>query len=145
MVTVTVEQKEYEVEEGISLEEIAKQYGSCEQGQIVLAYVNRHLCELHKKVSQDAVIEFVTTTDKIGFSTYKRSMILMMMKAFRDVLKERGTTGRIRVLFSIDKGFYCELESKGTKLSQDLLDAASTRMRELADADIPIVKSTYKS
>ncbi|MCM1497491.1 MAG: nucleoside kinase [Clostridium sp.] len=145
MVTVTIEQKEYQVEEGICLEELAKQYGSCERGQIVLAYVNRHLCELHKKISQDAVIEFVSTTDKIGFSTYKRSMILMMMKAFRDVLKDRGTTGHIRVLFSIDKGFYCELESRGAELKQDLLDAAEARMRELAEADIPIVKSTYKS
>lgn len=145
MVTVTIGDKEYKVEEGTRLEELAHRYGVCDQGQIVLAYVDRHLCELHKEVEEDAVIEFVSTTDKIGYDTYKRSMILMMMKAFRDVLKTKGTTGRIRVLFSLSKGFYCELESKGEKVSQKLLDEVAARMTELVDANNPIIKSTYRS
>lgn len=145
MITVTIDQKEYEVEEGTCLKELVQRFGSCEQGQIVLAYVNRHLCELHKKVKENALIEFVPTTDKVGYSTYKRSMILMMLKAFRDVLKTKNTTGQIRVLFSICNGFYCELESEGEKVSQTLLDEVAARMTEIVNADLPIVKSTYKS
>lgn len=145
MVTVTIDNKEYKVEEGTRIEELAQKYGVCAQGQIVLAYVDQHLCELHKEVKEDAAIEFVSTTDKIGYDTYKRSMILMMMKAFRDVLKARGTTGRIRVLFSLSKGFYCELESKGERVSQKLLDEVTARMTELVNANSPIVKSTYQT
>lgn len=145
MISITIGDKTYEEEGGVRLEEVAKKYGTCEKGDIVLAYVNGHLSELHKKVKESAEIRFVATTEKIGFDTYKRSMILMMMKAFRDVLRTRGTTGRIRVLFSISKGFYCELESKGAKVSQDLLDEVQKKMEELVAQNIPIVKSTYKS
>ena len=111
MITVKIQNQEYSVEEGITLEELAKRYGKEDKGQIVLAYRNNYLCELPKTVTEDAEIEFVTTADKIGIATYKRSMVIMMMKAFREVLKEKGTTGKIRVLFSLSKGFYCELES----------------------------------
>lgn len=145
MVKVTILGKTYEVEEGTTLETMAKQFGSCEKGEIVLAYVNGHLSELYKTVAEDAEISFVSTSEKIGLNTYKRSMTLMMMKAMRDVLKERGATGRIRVLFSLSKGYYCELDSKTVSLSQELLDDVTARMKELAEAKLPIVKSTYKS
>lgn len=145
MVTVKIEGKEYEAEEGVSLEALATQYGICEEGQIVLAYRNGHLCELHKTVTEDAEISFVSTTDKIGFSTYKRSVILMMMKAFQDVLKERGTRGRIRLLFSLSKGFFCELDRSKEPLTEELLKAVETRMKEMVEENIPIEKYTYQS
>ena len=145
MVTVTMNGKGYEVESGVTLKELAKQYGTCEKGDIVLAYQNGHLCELHRTVTEDCEVEWVPTTNKIGLSSYKRSMILMMMKAFRDVLKTKGTTGRIRVLFSLSKGFYCELDKSETVVTPALLQEVEARMRELCEADIQIEKSTYKS
>lgn len=145
MITVYIDNQEYEVEENMSLKELAKQYGKSEKGEIVLAYRNGHLCELHKKVKKNADIKFVTTAEKIGLSAYKRSMIIMMMKAFREVLKEKGTTGKIRVLFSLSKGFYCELDSKKEKVSQELLDEVAEKMKGMVEADIPIEKYTYSS
>lgn len=145
MITVTIDTKKYEVDEGIVLEDIAQKYGVCGKGEIVLAYVNGHLSELHKTIDESAVIEFVSTADKIGYDTYKRSMILMMMKAFREVLRRKGTTGRIRVLFSLGKGFYCELDSRGASVNQTLLNEVADKMEELVNKNIPIVKSTYRS
>lgn len=145
MVTVTIDEKCHEVAEGTALEKLAKKYGACEKGEIVLAYRNGHLCELHKTVTEDAEVVFITTADKIGMDTYKRSMVLMMLKAFRDVLKERGTTGRIRVLFSLSRGFYCELDSAKEAVSQELLDEVAARMESLVKEDIAIEKHTYQS
>lgn len=145
MITVKIDEEEYQIEEGCTLEEIAKKYGSCKKGQIVLAYKNGHLCELYKTVDEDAEISFVTTAEKVGLDTYKRSMILMMMKAFREVLKERGTTGRIRVLFSLSKGFYCELDSVKESISDGLLKAVKDKMTELVKENMPIEKYTYNS
>ena len=145
MTTVYIDNQKYEVAEDISLEELAKQYGKSKKGEIVLAYRNGHLCELYKKVKKNAEIKFVTTAEKIGLATYKRSMIIMMMKAFREVLKNKGTTGRIRVLFSLGKGFYCELDSKKEKVSQELLDEVAAKMESIVEADIPIKKYTYSS
>ncbi len=145
MVTIKVDGNLYDVEEGTTLERIAKKYGSGDKGEIVLAYQNGHLSELHRTVIADGEIRFVTTTDKVGASSYKRSMILMMMKAFRDVLKTRNTTGRIRVLFSLSKGFYCELDRCTVAVDEKLLEDVEQRMGELRDADLPIIKNTYKS
>ena len=145
MMQITVDGVTRKVEEGTTLEQVAKQYGKCENGQIVLAYQNRHLCELFKPVKEHAQITFVCTSDKIGIETYRRSMVLMMLKAFRDVLKEQDATGRIRVLFSLSKGLYCELNSKQVKLSQELLEKVTVRMQELVDADLPIEKHTYNA
>lgn len=145
MITVKIAEQEYQIEEGCTLEELAKQYGSCEKGQIVLAYRNGHLCELHKTVEEDAEIVFVTTGEKIGLDTYKRSMILMMMKAFQEVLKKRETTGRIRVLFSLSKGFYCELDSEKASVDEELLQAVKEKMSELVKLNITIEKYTYNS
>lgn len=145
MITVTIDGISHEVASGIRLEELAKKYAVCKQGRAVLAYVNGYLCELYKTVDQDAKLTFVTTADKIGIETYKRSMTLLMMKAFRDVLRKRGTTGRIRVLFSLSKGVYCELDCEKEKVTPALLCEVEDKMKELVEADVPIVKSTYKS
>ena len=146
MIKVTIDNNVYEVEEGITLREIAAKYGkSPDDGEIVLAYRNGHLCELFKTVDEDAEISFLTTTSKIGGSTYKRSTILLMMKAFRDVAKRTGTSGRIRVLFSLSKGFYCEFKNKNVVVTEEMLREVEERMHEMVREDIPIEKKTYPS
>ena len=145
MIQITIDGVTHKVEANATLEQVAKEYGSCDKGQIVLAYQNHHLCELFKPVKEHAQITFVSTADKVGIETYRRSMILMMMKAFRDVLKQQDATGRIRVLFSLSKGLYCELNSKQVKLSEELLKQVEARMQELVAADLPIEKHTYNA
>ena len=146
MIKITIGENQYEVEKGTTLEEIVSKYGHNEgEGEIVLAYRNGHLCELLKTVEEDAVISFITTTDKIGNAAYKRSMILMMMKAFRDVAKRTGISGRVRVLFSLSKGFYCEFNNKKTKVTGELLSDVSDRMHEMVEENIHIEKKTYPS
>lgn len=146
MVKITIGDNVYEVEQGTSLEEIAKKYGEApDDGEIVLAYRNGHLCELFKTVEEDAEISFLTTKSKIGSATYKRSMILLMMKAFRDVAKRTGISGRIRVLFSLSKGFYCEFKNRNVKVTEEMLREVEERMKEMVNENIPIEKKTYPS
>ncbi|MBE5925008.1 MAG: nucleoside kinase [Lachnospiraceae bacterium] len=146
MINITIGDNTYQVEKGTTLEAIAKQYGSPENGEeIVLAYRNGHLCELFKTVEEDATISFLTTADKIGNATYRRSVILMMMKAFRDVAKKTGTTGRIRVLFSLSRGFYCEYKNPNMTVTDEVLKDVEARMHEMVNEDIKIEKKTYPS
>lgn len=145
MIQITVDGVRRKVQEEITLEDVAKEYGHCEKGEIVLAYQNRHLCELFKQVKENADITFVDTTEKIGIETYRRSMILMMMKAFRDVLKLDGATGRIRVLFSLSKGLYCEMASHQAVITEELLRKVEERMHELVQQNVPIEKHTYNA
>lgn len=145
MIKVTMGGEVYPVEKGTTLWELAKEYGNEEAGQIVLAYVNGKLSELYKPVRFDCEISFVTTAQKVGSDTYKRSMTLLMLKSFREVLKKRGSNGWIRILFSFSKGYYCELNSRTAKVTESLLKEVSEKMTELAKQDLPIEKHTYKS
>ena len=65
------EKKEYPV--GTSFREIAKEYQSQYEHDILLASVNGKLAELHKKVTKDCELRFVTTAEKPGMQTYQRN------------------------------------------------------------------------
>ena len=49
-ITVKVYGEQVTLEEGITLLELAERYQEREKHDIVLAYMNQKLCELHKKV-----------------------------------------------------------------------------------------------
>ena len=86
-ITVKVYGEQVTLEEGITLLELAERYQEREKHDIVLAYMNRKLCELHKKVQDGTEIRFLTVADEIGFQSYKRSATLLMLKAIDDVME----------------------------------------------------------
>ena len=54
---------------GISYGEIVEEYQESSRYPIVLVMKDGKLCELHKKLKRDGVLEFVTTGDEIGHKT----------------------------------------------------------------------------
>lgn len=70
-VTVLDEQREYSA--GVSLEKVAGDFQDRYPHRIIMARVNGKLNELHKSLDGDALVEFVTTGDKIGEQSYRDS------------------------------------------------------------------------
>lgn len=136
-VTINGETKEYP--EGTTYREIAGEFQSDYRHQIVLVFVGKYrLQELDRTLPGDCTLRFVTTGDKIGHAAYKRSMSFLLVKAVHDVM-DHGRSGRVRIHFSLDKGYYCTLE--GTeKPDQDFLDRVEERMREMVRLKLPIRK-----
>lgn len=128
---------------GTTYQQIADEYQDRYENDIVLAYENGKLQELRKKVKKDCTLAFETTKGAIGHETYKRSMKLMLVKAVYDVAS-REDIRKVRVHFSIGKGYYCTIEGNIT-LDQEFLDKVENRMREIADQDIPIGKRTVST
>lgn len=62
-ITVKVYGEQVTLEEGITLLELAERYQEREKHDIVLAYMNQKLCELHKKVQDGTEIRFLTVAD----------------------------------------------------------------------------------
>lgn len=135
------EEKLYAV--GTPLLQIAKEYQDREPYDIVLAMRNHKLCELHKTVEEDCSIEFITCAKKAGMQAYKRSMILLALRAFYDVMGSEHID-RIYVDFSIGKGYYCKFRGE-PGLDQQTLEAVEKQMRALAAEDIPIKKRTMET
>lgn len=138
-VNVLDELREYP--SGILLEEIAAELQTRYPHRIIMARVNGKLEELYKRLSKDATIEFVTTGEKIGEQSYRRTATLMLTKAVSDIL---GKDEKLVVQFSVHKGYYCEIDGY-MPMTQELLDKLQLRMEELRDADLPIVKRTVRT
>ena len=99
VITILGEKKEYA--NGTTFEKIAEEYQNQYNNTIALVSENGKIRELHKKVSKDAAIDFITLSNPIGHKTYERSAIMLLVKAVYDVM---GSEVRIKVEFSIGKG-----------------------------------------
>lgn len=129
-----------EYREGTSYLQIAREYQEHYDNDIVLAYVNGKLQELQKPLKSDCILAFETTAGSIGHKTYKRSMSLMLVKAVYDVANHENIR-KVRIHFSVSKGYYCTVEGNIT-LNQEFLDRVEARMREMVEMDMPIEKRT---
>ncbi len=129
--------KEYE--EGTTYQKIAEEYQKNYKHRIVLVALNgTKLRELTKTVSKDCKLSFITTADIAGYKTYKRSLTFLMVKAVYDVCGHKDIE-KVRVDFSVSKGYYCTLEGN-VKVTQEFLDDVETRMRKMIAEKIPIKK-----
>ncbi len=108
--------KKIEVPEGTTFLELAKQYQEQYEEDIVLASFNKRLRELNKHVEADGELTFFTTGDKVGKKAYRRSATLLMQRAVHNLWGKEGIS--VKVLFSISKGYYCELR-QGTPIVED--------------------------
>ena len=80
MVQVTVENERREYEVGTLLKDAAREFQNRFENEILLAFVNGKLQELHKVVRDGTEIHFLTAKDKPGMQTYQRSVTLLLMK-----------------------------------------------------------------
>lgn len=124
----------------ILLEALARSKQKEYSGQIVLARVGGKLIELSKTVSSDAQVEFVTTAHNDGSLTYKRSATLIMLKSIYDIIP-RTEIERVKVEFSLSKGYYCTIKGS-VKVNEEFLNAVKSRMKAVIEADMPIVKKS---
>ena len=139
MIHVIINEERYEYPEGTSLQYIAEDMQSDYSEDIVLAFVNGRLRELFHRVPDGARLDFVTTGNKIGAETYQRSVIFLMLCAFRDVYGPK--IGRqLFVDYQIGNGLFVRFS--GGECTDEMLDAVSDRMMQLVRMDIPFRKES---
>ena len=137
MYRVKVEGEEKTYPEETKLIEIAKEYQKTRDHDIVLAMVDYKLSELGKNIENGSRISFLTTDTVCGNETYRRSLVMVMLKAFYDVY---GTEiDKIEVQYSISKGYYCEVKGQ-LEISEEVLACVRGRMNSIISADIPFEK-----
>lgn len=121
------------------LELYEEKYGE-NKYEVVAATVNRRLRELSASVKPDDEVEFIKTNSIIGFDLYKRSIILLMLKAAKDVLGKPEGDYKIDVMYSISKGYFCRLLDTDEEMNDELIGKIKARMEELVEQDLPIEK-----
>ncbi|MCR5213249.1 MAG: nucleoside kinase [Eubacterium sp.] len=109
------------------------------------AFVNRRLQELGEPVDNNAEVEFLFINSMIGYDMYKRSLILLMLKAIRDVLDKEESRYRVKIMYSLGKGFFCKIEDDETEITDQLLAKIKARMQEMIDFNLPFEKTVYST
>ena len=137
MIKATVNQSIYEVKEGTTLSDLAKQVQLPQEPIILLAYMDGKLRELFTPMTKDCHVRFVTLKEQAGYMAYKRTATLMFLKACEDLLGT-GATTKIALDYSIGNSIFCDF------LEDRVIDEAFARSiqkrMELAKANLPITK-----
>ena len=138
MVHVCVLGENRQYSEDTLLKDVAKEVQESFSHEILLATVDGKLQELHKKVKEGTSVEFLTAADKPGIQTYRRSVLLILLKAFYEVIGAEHIQ-KLSVEYAIANGLF--IESAGSfEKTQELVDRIKAKMREYVAAEIPIMK-----
>ena len=152
--------------ESDTLDAVADRFKDYYEDDIILGIVNGRLRELNKKIKSDCELSFVTTADRDGRRTYRRSVVLLLQRAIYDVY---GSMTQLHVMHSLGEGYYCQLEkavecadSQQEKYNEDTdlqgsrenseksvtehdIDRIVCSMYSFVEKDLPITKHSAKT
>ena len=149
MVSLTIEGEVRQYPAGTSFLAISQEYQEKYPDDIVLVVYNNRLRELNKTAQRDGTLSFVTTADKTGKKTYRRSVTLLMQKAVYNLWGSEHIS--VRVLYSIGQGYYCELREKADgqerviAVDEERAIALKKEMYRLVTEDIEIEKRSMNT
>lgn len=125
--------------ESDTLEAVEDRFKDYYEDDIILGIVNGRLRELNKKIKSDCELSFVTTADRDGRRTYRRSVVLLLQRAIYDVY---GSMTQLHVMHSLGEGYYCQLEKSVTEHD---IDRIVCSMYSFVEKDLPITKHSAKT
>ena len=143
MLQVKIDGKEMTYREGTRYLDAAKEFQKEADSKIVLTSVNGKLKELTKKIKDQDQITFLTIKDKNGFMTYRRSMILLMLKAIYTV-GGFELVDRAGIHYSVGNGFYVTITGQ-KKVEKSFLDQVEKVMHEMVEKKLPIIKTSIST
>lgn len=139
MIKVTAGQSIYEVEEGTTLEQLAKQLQKKEEPVILLAYMDGKLTELFTEIKKDCHVRFVILKEQAGYMAYKRTATFIFLKACEDLLG-KGESTKIAIDYSIGNSIFCDFSSMERIVDDKFAHSIQKRMEQLYESDLPITK-----
>ena len=143
MAAVMIGGERYEYPEGTPYRVIAEELQEKEKEDILLVRADGKLRELHKELSGDCSLSFITAGDKEGWQTYQRSAVFLMLKAFYETAGKENVK-KVTVCFSVGQGLYIEPEGE-FELNEELLKAVKDKMEELRKKRLPIIKKSLNT
>lgn len=118
----------------VTLEEISEQFKDNHKYKIVAAKVDNLMVDLSTSVDRECEIQFVDMSTEEGMMVYRRSLTFVLIKAVKDILPD----SKVTIEHSLGKGLYCEIH--GSTVNNKIVHDIKCRMREIIDADYPIIK-----
>ena len=142
MPTVMIKGAIQQYDKGTTFESIVKKYQEQYNNSIALIFFNGKMKELNKRLEKDGVISFITTKDNAGYNSYVRTAQMMLVKAVRDIMKEKGNSVHVKIEFTLGNAFYCSVHG-GIKVTDEFAARVEEEMKKTRDRNVPIIKKTY--
>ena len=136
MIKVTVDSKEFEVEEGTRISDFINSNGITRETPILGAIVNGEQRTLRHKFDQDCTVKFIDYNQAEGVDIYRRSLLFLFIKVCEEFYPEAN----VIVEHSINQGVFCELKNCPKIINEELRKQIEDRMRELVSQKIPFIK-----
>ncbi|MEN3043163.1 MAG: nucleoside kinase [Fervidobacterium sp.] len=136
---IYVENSEYEIPYGSTLENLAKEY-SIKSGKVVLgAKIENTIIELFRPITRSGEVSFIYLEHQDGMRIYQRGLFFILHAATRRIFKSYT----LKILHTIGHGFYCEIRDDGkpVNLTQEDIKKIEDEMRKWVEKDYRFKKS----
>lgn len=101
---------------------------------IVAARYNNEIVDLFREIDEPGEVEFLDITSEDGLRIYRQSIVYLLSWAAYEIFPQY----RIRVMHSLGKNYYCEIEGRKNPSPLEL-NALEAKMKELVERDEPII------
>ncbi|WP_303865086.1 nucleoside kinase [Alkalibaculum bacchi] len=134
-VTITVQNKQYEVENGMLVAEFIQRLDS--DNPIMGVSVDNRVQDLNFLLTKDCKLDLIDLSSPLGVKIYEKSLLFVLIKAAEIVLPQE----ELSIEHSLGGGIYCEF--KGNKrLKKYEVDKIASIVDKIIKADLPIRKVT---
>lgn len=120
---------------GLSLLDVYRDLNIQLKYPVLAARVNYKAEDLNFAVYKPKDIEFIDASTPSGYRVYTRSISCIMAKALNDI----DPQATLRIEHPICRGYYCCINGRNEVVSNETIAKLKQRMREIIDADLPIV------
>ena len=122
---------------GTPLEEFIQVAGSDPMAPTVAALIDHELRELTYRVESDVEVTPITMDHSDGFRIYRRSLAFLLVTAVHELFPEATVYVDHSLTFG---GYFCQVQDR-QPFSEEELAQIESRMREIVEADEPILKT----
>lgn len=134
---ITYENKDYEVQEGLTIREALKeQIESSNVKDIIAARLNNTIESLNLPLTNEhgGEIEFISRNERDGRNIYIRGLLFVMSKAFSEVYPDALLT----VNYQLSNAMFGTVDNM--EVTEEMISKVKAKMIEIVNKDIPILK-----
>ncbi len=129
---IQYQEKEIEVIEGTTIQELLKEEIEKSKYPIIGAIFNNEYVNLSYQITKEGEVKLIDIASKEGTKIYRRTIIYILGKAMEEVCPGK----KIVVNYQLPNSMFCEIEN--TEITEELVQNLNNQMHQIVNQDLPI-------
>lgn len=123
-----------DVKAGTKIVDLCKNEIDKKNNEIIACKFNNEVKSLNFEINSNGKLELIDITNKDGMRIYKRGLIYIVAKAFRELYPE----ALITVNYQLYHSMLCELDN--LEVTEEMIKKVNKRVKEIIELNLPITK-----